>query len=223
MRKMRSMARVVTILTLLALALAACSGGSPSPPGPAANASSTPSTQNTVTVALVTDTSDPNNSGFNQLATTGYNKSQQQYGFPSNIIQSKSPNDYVNDLTTAAQQANLVIAVGFVLQVPLDKVARNFPTIKFAMVDGCALSDPNQTACDPLPNVAPLSFNEQQAGCVVGALAAQMEVDGKTKLPKLSGKNTIGAIGAQPIPSIISYIAGYQYCAQKVEIGRAHV
>ncbi len=217
MRNMHGMARVMVILILLALALAACTGGSPATPGPAANASSTPSPQNTVTVALVTDTSDPNNSAFNQLATSGYDKAQKHYGFPASIIQTNSPNDYMNDLTTAAQQANMVIAVGFALQVPLDKVARTFPTTKFAMVDGCALADPTKLTCDPLPNVAPLSFNEQQAGCMVGALAAQMEVDGSAKVPRLLGKNTIGAIGAQPIPSVLKYIAGYQYCAQKVD------
>lgn len=217
MRNTRHMFHVATILTVLALALAACTGGSPSPPGPAASASSTPSTQNTVMVALVTDTSNPNNSGFNQLATTGYTQAQKQYGFPSSIIQASTPNDYVNALAAAAQQANLVIAVGPALQVPLDKVARNFPAIKFAMVDGCALIDPIKTACDPLPNVAPLSFNVQQAGCIVGALAAQMEVDGKAKAPKLLGKNTIGAIGAQPIPSVMKYLAGYQYCAKRVD------
>ena len=209
-------ARSAVALLLAALLLAACENTA-TPPPPGAAASSTPSASPTLKAALVVDVSDPTNSTYAQLATTGYNKAQQEYGFPSVIIQSKSPNDYINDLGSAAQEADIVVVVGFALQVPLDKVAKNYPNTKFAMVDGCAVPDPGTGACETLSNVAPLTFNVQEAGCVVGALAAQMEIDGQSKISKLLGKSTIGAIGAQPIPSVIAYIAGYQYCAKKVD------
>ena len=45
------------------------------------------------------------------------------------------------------------------------------------------------------------------------------EVDGKAKASKLLGKNTISAVGGQAIPPVIRYIAGYKYCAQKVDPG----
>src|SRR5207302_1706626 len=119
--------------------------------------------------------------------------------------------------TSAAQQADLVIAVGFLMQTPLDQVAKQFPSKKFAIVDGCAVPDPNKGACETLPNVSPLFFKEQEAGCLVGAIAGQMEVDGKSKVPHLLGKNTIAAVGGLSIPPVNHYIAGYKYCAQKVD------
>jgi len=214
MRKLSGMARVATFLAAFAFLLSACGGSPPPPTG--SGASPTPP-KSSVTVALVTDIGGLNDGGFNQLSYAGYVKAQQQYGFKSVVIQTQSQNDYVQNLTTAAQQADMVIAVGFLMQTPLDRVAKQYPTKKFAIVDGCAVPDPNTGACENLPNVAQLFFKEQEAGCIVGAMAGQMELDGKTKLPKLLGHNTIGAVGGLPIPPVNRYIAGYKYCAKKVD------
>lgn len=122
----------------------------------------------------------------------------------------------MTNLSQAAQAADLVIAVGFLMQTPLDQVAKQFPSKKFAIIDGCAIPA-GKSDCETLPNVAPLFFKEQEAGCLVGALAAQMEVDGRAKVPKLLGKNTISAVGGLSIPPVNRYIAGYKFCAQKVD------
>ena len=167
-------------------------------------------------VAIVTDTGGLNDQGFNQLAYTGYKKAMQQYSFTEKVIQTQSQNDYVQNLTSAAQAADLVIAVGFLMDTPLDQVAKQFPSKKFGIVDGCAIPA-GKSDCETLPNVASLSFKEQEAGCLVGAIAGQMEVDGKAKIAKLLGKNTISAVGGLSIPPVNHYIAGYKYCAQKVD------
>ncbi|MEO8955710.1 MAG: BMP family ABC transporter substrate-binding protein, partial [Ktedonobacteraceae bacterium] len=151
------------------------------------------------------------------LAYTGYKKAEAQYGFKEQVIQTQSQNDYVKNLTSAAQGADVVIAVGFLMQTPLDQIAKQYPNKKFAIVDGCAVPDPNSGACETLPNVAPLFFKEQEAGCLVGAIAGQMEVDGKTKVPGLLGKNTIAAVGGLSIPPVNRYIAGFKFCAKKVD------
>lgn len=167
-------------------------------------------------VGLVTDIGGLNDQGFNQLAYAGYTRAKNQYGFKESVIQTQSQNDYINNLTTAAQTNDLVIAVGFLMQTPLDQVAKQFPNKKFAIVDGCALA-PNANDCDPLPNVTPLFFKEQQAGCLVGVVAGKMEADGKSVVPKLQGANTIGAVGGISVPPVDRYIAGYKFCAQKVD------
>ncbi len=211
MRKFGGLAQVASLLTIVAILLAAC-GSSGSTTG--TSTGSTP-TKTALKVALVTDIGGLNDNGFNHLAYTGYTKAQQQYGFTSKVIQTQSQSDYVGNLTQAAQAADLVIAVGFLMQTPLDQVAKQFPNKKFAIVDGCA-TDTNGN-CDPLPNVAPLFFKEQEAGCLVGAVAGQMEVDGKAKVPHLLGANTIAAVGGLSIPPVNRYIAGYKYCATKVD------
>ena len=210
---MRSnVAKVASLLTLLSLLLVACGSGG----GTTTGGSSTPTAKPTsLKVALVTDIGGLNDNGFNHLSYLGYTKAQQQYGFKSRVIQTTSQNDYVTNLTSAAQVADLVIAVGFLMQTPLDQVAKQFPTKKFAIVDGCAtLANGN---CDPLTNVAPLFFKEQEAGCLVGAISGQMEVDGPSKVPHLLGANTVGVVGGLSIPPVNRYIAGYQYCAKKVD------
>ncbi len=169
----------------------------------------------TIQVGLVTDIGGLNDQGFNQLAYAGYTKAKQQYGFKESVIQTQNQNDYVNNLTQAAQANDLVIAVGFLMQGALDTVAKQFPKKKFAIIDGCAMA-PNATECDPLPNVTPLFFKEQEAGCLVGVVAGQMEKEGKSVIPKLKGANTIGAVGGIAVPPVDRYIAGYKYCAQKV-------
>ncbi len=212
MRKFGGLAQVASLLTIVAMLLAAC--GSTSSGGTSGSSTSTP-TKTALKVALVTDIGGLNDNGFNHLAYTGYTKAQQQYGFTPKVIQTQSQSDYVSNLTQAAQAADLVIAVGFLMQTPLDQVAKQFPTKKFAIIDGCA-TDTNGN-CDPLANVAPLFFKEQEAGCLVGAVAGQMEVDGKAKVPHLLGANTIAAIGGLSIPPVNRYIAGYKFCATKVD------
>ncbi len=212
MRKFSGLAQVASLLVVVAMLLAACgstSTGSTSTTG----SNSTP--KSTLKIALVTDIGGLNDNGFNHLAYTGYLKAQKQYGFASKVIQTQSQNDYVNNLTEAAQAADLVIAVGFLMQTPLDQVAKEYPTKKFAIVDGCAtLANGN---CDPLPNVAPLYFKEQEAGCTVGAIAGQMEVDGPSKVPHLLGANSVGVVGGLSIPPVNRYIAGFDYCIKMVD------
>lgn len=211
MRKFGGVAQVATLLTILTMLLAACGSTST---GGGTTTGSTP-IKAAVSVALVTDIGGLNDNGFNQLAYTGYKKAEAQYGFKERVIQTQSQNDYVQNLTQAAQVADTVIAVGFLMQSPLDNVAKQFPNKKFGIIDGCATDSKGN--CDPLPNVAPLFFKEQEAGCLVGAIAGQMELDGKAKVSKLLGANTIGAIGGLSIPPVNHYIAGYKYCAQKVD------
>lgn len=213
MRRFSGIAYVATFLVLFGMVLSACGGGT----NTGSTGGTTPTNKGSVTVALVTDVGGLNDGGFNQLSYAGYTKAQKQYGFKNVVIQTQSANDYVQNLTTAAQQADMVVAVGFLMQTPLYNIAKQFPNKKFAIVDGCAVPDPNTGACENLPNVAPLFFKEQEAGCIVGAMAAQMEVDGKSKLPKLLGKNTIGAVGGLPIPPVNRYIAGYKSCAKQVD------
>jgi basic membrane protein A len=167
-------------------------------------------------VALVTDIGGLNDHGFNQLAYAGYTRAEQQYHFKEQVIQTQSVNDFVNNLTRAAQNADLIIATGFSIDTPLDQVAKEFPSKKFADIDGCPIPN-DYSPCETLPNVAPILFREQEASCLVGAIAAQMELDGKAKVPKLHGSNTIGAIGGFSIAFVKRYIASYKFCAQKVD------
>jgi basic membrane protein A len=216
MRRISGLAPIITFLVLFTMLLTACGGTTSSGGG------TTPTTaaKAAVTVGMVSDIGGLNDSGFNQFTHLGYEKARTQYGFPDVVIVSKviSDAEYTKNITAVAQQADMVIGVGFLMQNAIYTVAKQFPNKKFALIDGCATNPTDKTGtCVNLPNVAPLFFKEQQAGCLVGAMAGQMEVDGKAKAPKLLGKNTISAVGGLAIPPVTRYIAGYKYCAQKVD------
>ncbi len=217
MRKRVRLVSFASFLTLFAMLLAACggtttTGGSGTPAPTTAKAA--------VTAGIVTDVGGLNDGGFNQFSHAGYEKARAQYGFPDLVIQSQviSDAEYTKNITAEAQQADMVIGIGFLMQNAIYTVAKAFPNKKFALIDGCATNPADKTgACVNLPNVAPLFFKEQEAGCLVGAIAGQMEADGKSKAPKLLGHNTISAVGGFAIPPVVRYIAGYKYCAQKVD------
>ena len=208
MRRFANLSCIASLLVLLSLLVTAC-GGTTSTSG-----SSTP-TPSAKTVALVTDIGGINDQGFNQLAYAGYRAAVKKYGFPQAVIETKSEADYVKNLTQAARSSDLVIGVGFLMATALDQVAHQMPTKKFALIDSCATDAKGN--CETLPNVAPIFFHEEQAGCLVGAAAGQMELDGKAKFLKLLGQNTIAAVGGLDIPPVDHYIAGYKYCAQQVD------
>jgi basic membrane protein A len=197
---------------LIVLLLSACGGTTGN------NGSPTTSTAPKYQVGLVTDTGGLNDRGFNQLAHTGYEKAEAQYHFRDSIVQSPNTNpDYVAELTQAAQSNDVVIGVGFLMAQAIDQVAKQFPNKFFALVDSCAASDAQGDCDTAIKNVTPLLFKEQQAGCLAGVVAGQMEKDGKSEAPKLLGANTIAAVGGVSIPPVDHYIAGYKYCAAQVD------
>src|SRR6266550_4555589 len=180
MQRKGRLASIAAFLTLFMLLLSACGSTSGTTTGSGGN---TPTAAHS-TVGLVTDIGGLNDGGFNQFSHNGYEKARTQYGFPDVVIQSTKISDaeYTKNITAAAQQADMVIGVGFLMQNAIYTVAKQYPNKKFALIDGCATNPSDKTgACQPLPNVAPLFFKEQQAGCLVGAIAGQMEVDGKSK------------------------------------------
>src|SRR5438094_9806392 len=90
------------------------------------------------------------------------------------------------------------------------KVATQFPNVKFAIIDGAPANDKGDTA--NLPNVANLFFKEQEAGYLVGVIAATMA---KNKVGAAT-HNTVCSMGGIPIPPVDRYIAGYQDAVKTV-------
>jgi basic membrane protein A len=156
---------------------------------------------------VVTDIGGLNDHGFNHLAYMGLLQAEKQLGITGRVLPSSSGADYTPNLTTLAQQGyNLVIPVGFLMADATDAVAKQFPKVKFAMVD----SDATAEKGDP-KNIEGLLFEEQQAGYLAGSLAGLYA--------KEKGYKTISSVGGQKIPPVDHYIAGYQAGAKKVDPG----
>lgn len=214
------MRRLLAALAVIATLTAACGGGaatpsaSPSkaPAASAAAATTAPTaTPKPVRVGLVTDVGGLNDKSFNSLANQGRLDAEKDLGVQTAVVESKKQEDYVPNLTTFAQQGyDLVISVGFLMTNATWKVAKQFPNIKFAIIDGAPANDKNET--ENLPNVANLFFAENEAGYLVGVIAATMAKD---KVGAAS-HNTVCAMGGIPIPPVDKFIAGYQDAVKTV-------
>ena len=199
----RSLVAISTVA--LAIGLAAC--GSSTKTTPAGGGTSTPSGSSGTTssssgsgfkVGLVTDIGGLNDHGFNHLSYLGLQQAEKQLGVKGTVLQSSSGADYIPNLSRLAQAGNkLVIAVGFLMAAPLEKVAKQFPNTKFAIVD-----NPGGAPPDTAPNIEGIDFAEQQAGYPAGYLTGLYL--------KAHGYSTASTVGGQSIPPVDLYIAGFQ-------------
>lgn len=97
---------------------------------------------------------------------------------------------------------DLVIGVGFAQAPIMQVVARDYPNVRFAIVDGVALEDDGKT---PMPNVAGLVFKEHEGSYLVGMIAA-----------RTSRTGTVGFVGGMDIPLIRRFEKGYEEGARAV-------
>jgi len=186
----------------LALMLLAACGSSPAP------------ASKTFKIGLVTDIGGLNDKSFNHLADVGLEKAKTDFKIQGDVVESKSGDDYVPNLTNfASKKYDLVIGVGFLMQTAVGTVSGQFPNVNFAIIDGAGTDkDFNDLKH---PNVESLFFKEQDAGAMVGALAGLLEKGGKSKKPG----HVISAVGGISIPPVNHYIAGYKWAATMEDPG----
>jgi basic membrane protein A len=189
-----------------ATSTAASSGGTSTGSGTSTGGSSSQSGKG-FTVGLVTDIGGLNDHGFNHLAYQGIQQAESQLGVKGTVLQSSSGADYIPNLTKLAASGNkLVIAVGFLMAAPLEKVAKAYPNTHFAIIDS-----PGGAAPDTAKNIEGIDFAEQEAGYPAGYLAGLYM--------KKHGYNTASSVGGQSIPPVTLYIAGYQDGVQAADPG----
>jgi basic membrane protein A len=186
----------LTPFVLLTLALAVLAAGCGSKKNAAGTTTTTTATSS-FKAGLVTDLGGLNDRGFNHLAYVGLQEAGSQLGVKTRVLQSKSPQDYIPNLSALARQGyNLVIGVGFTEIEAMKAVATQFPKTHFAIVD---VSNADEGG---LKNVEGLLFKEQQVGYLAGYAAALAA--------KAKGANAVSSVGGQKQPPVDRFIAGYQ-------------
>jgi basic membrane protein A and related proteins len=159
-----------------------------------------------VRVAIVTDIGGLNDKGFNQLSNVGLQRAIRTLDNVSGRAYiTNSANDRTSNLRTAAQSGfGLVIPVGVLFAFgPIDAVAPSFPSTKFAGIDV------NWADLKEKPsNVRGIQFREQEAGYLVGYIAGLRTRDEP-------GRDVISAVGANRVPAIVRFIAGYRAGAKR--------
>jgi basic membrane protein A len=202
----RSLAAILLAAFVLVLGVVAAGCGDDDDSGSSGTGSSSSQSEEkpAIKVGLVTDIGGLNDRSFNQLANEGLERAKSELGVDGRVLTSKSDADYVPNLSTLAQQKyDLVIGVGFLMSDAINTVATKFPDTNFAIIDF------SQAALKGKPaNVRGLLYTENEAGYLVGSLAALYVKD-------KGGDQVISSVGGQKIPPVDSYIAGYQAGAKK--------
>ena len=108
-----------------------------------------------ISVGLVTDIGGLNDRGFNELANTGLEQAESEFGVEGRVLESKSDADYIPNLSTLAEEgSNLIVTNGFLMGESTHAAAEQFPDTNFAIIDfayggeGC-----EETKSCELPNL----------------------------------------------------------------------
>jgi basic membrane protein A len=148
-----------------------------------------------VKVGLVFDVGGKNDKSFNEAAWRGLQRARSELGVSVQYIEPTEGSDRESALRSlAARGVNLVIGVGFIFGPDLERLAKQFPNVKFAGIDYAPSADAKS-----LPNLAGLAFREHEGSFVVGAIAGL-----------LTTTKVVGFVGGMKIPLIRKFEAGYE-------------
>jgi basic membrane protein A len=152
--------------------------------------------------AVVFDMGGKFDKSFNEAAFRGMEKWKKDTG--QNYLSFEIANESQREQALrrmAEKGASPIIGIGFGQASSIEKIAKEFPKLKFAIIDMVV----NQ------PNVQSVVFKEQEGSFLVGVMAAIASKSGK-----------VGFIGGMDIPLIRKFQCGYEqgakYANPKAEI-----
>lgn len=153
-------------------------------------------------VGIVFDIGGKDDRSFNAAAWEGVVRAQKELGVVVRDVEPGTPNNIEPAMRAFAERGyDLVIGVGFAQGPIMERVARDYPNVHFAIVDGVILDEKG----NPLPNVASLVFREHEGSYLVGMLAAAKSKTG-----------VLGFLGGMDIPLIHRFETGFEEGARAV-------
>ena len=156
----------------------------------------TSTTAETKRIGLIYDTGGRGDLSFCDASYAGAKKAVNQWKLDLKEITPGQSTDIEFSLRQLARlKYDLIIGVGFLFQEPMERVASEFPNVKFAIIDAEAKRE----------NVASLIFKAHEGTYLVGAVAAL-----KTET------NRIGFIGGMNVPLLHAFEAGYYAGAKAI-------
>jgi basic membrane protein A len=153
-------------------------------------------------VGIVFDIGGKNDRSFNAAAWEGVKRAQQDLDICLYDVEPGNPTSIEPAMRAFAEKNfDLIIGVGFAQGPIMQKVANDYPNIKFAIVDGVIVDKDGK----PFPNVADLVFREHEGSYLVGMIAASKSKTG-----------TLGFLGGMDIGLIHRFETGYEEGARSV-------
>jgi basic membrane protein A len=157
------------------------------------------------TPAVVYDLGGKFDKSFNEAAFRGAERYKAETGKPYLDFEIANATQREQAMRRMAERgANPIVAIGFSQGSSVEKAAKAFPKLQFAIID----------AVVDLPNVQSIVFKEQEGSFLVGMMAALASKTGK-----------VGFVGGMDIPLIRRFQCGYEQGAKhanpKVEVSAA--
>lgn len=151
-------------------------------------------------VGLVTEIGKIDDRSFNQSCWQGLERAGEELGARIEYIETTNVRDHRTNIATFADEGfDVVVTCGFDIADATTEAAELYPETDFIGVD--------QFQMEPKENLAGLVFPEDQAGFVVGALAAMM-----------SKSQKVGAVcGPDSVPPVWRLGAGFKAGAAYVD------
>jgi basic membrane protein A len=149
--------------------------------------------------AIVYDFGGKFDRSFNQSASEGAERFKKDTGIAFREFEITNAAQREQAMAQLAKRgSSLIVAVGFTQASAVEKVAKEFPDVKFVIID----------AVVDLPNVQSINFREQESSFLCGMAAALASKTGK-----------VGFVGGMDIPLIRKFALGYTEGVKYVNSG----
>ena len=156
-----------------------------------------------IKVGIVFDIGGKNDRSFNAAAWEGVKRAEKDLNICLYDVEPGNPTSIEPAMRAFAEKNfDLIIGVGFAQGPIMQKVATDYPNIRFAIVDGVIFEADGKT---PKQNVASLVFREHEGSFLVGMIAASKSKTG-----------VLGFIGGMDIPLIHRFETGFEEGAKSV-------
>ncbi|HEX8069651.1 MAG TPA: BMP family ABC transporter substrate-binding protein [Pyrinomonadaceae bacterium] len=153
-----------------------------------------------IRVGIVFDIGGKDDRSFNAAAWEGVKRAARDLPITLRDVEPGDPTSIEPAMRAFAERGyDLIIGVGFAQAPIMQDVSKDYPNLKFAIIDGAVPKEEER------PNVAYLLFKEHQGSYLVGMIAARKSQTG-----------TVGFIGGMDIPLIHRFEKGYEEGARAV-------
>jgi len=156
-----------------------------------------------IKVGIVFDIGGKNDRSFNAAAWDGVRRAEKDLPICLYDVEPGNPTSIEPAMRAFAEKDfDLIVGVGFAQGPIMQKVADDYPNIKFAIIDGVIMEADGKT---PKKNVASLVFREHEGSYLVGMIAASKSKSG-----------VLGFVGGMDIPLIHRFKTGYAEGARSI-------
>jgi basic membrane protein A len=144
--------------------------------------------------AVIYDMGGKFDKSFNQAGFDGAERWKKEGGKSYLEFEISNPTQREQAMRRMAERgATPIVAIGFSMGSSIEKVAKDFPKLQFAIID----------AVVTLPNVQSVTFKEQEGSFLVGVMAGMASKSGK-----------VGFVGGMDIPLIRRFQCGFEQGAK---------